>query len=90
MNNRTFDVAEAKKHFSEILGRVAHGGERITISKKGKPLAVLVPPSELPPEDNLGKTKGWLENDDPFFKIINQIVHDRKNHTPRILKSKKG
>ena len=90
MNNKTFNVAEAKKHLSEILGRVAHGGERITISKRGKPLAILIPPSESSPEDHLAKTKGWLENDDPFFGLINQIVRDRATHTPRVLKSKKS
>jgi len=90
LNNKTFDVAQAKKHFSELLGRVAYGGERIIISKRGKPLAVLVPPSELSPEDHLCKAKGWLENDDPFFDIMDQIVSDRAAHTPRILKSKKG
>jgi prevent-host-death family protein len=90
MNSKTFDVAQAKKHFSELLDRVACGGERIVISKRGKPLAVLVPPSELSPEDHLSKTKGWMENDDPFFDIMDQIVCDRATHTPRILKSKKG
>lgn len=90
MDSSTFNVAQAKKHFSEILGRVAYGGEHIIISKRGKPLAVLVPPSELHSENHLSKTKGWLGNDDPFFNIINQIVRDRKTHTPRILKSKKG
>ncbi len=88
MNNNTFDVAEAKKHFSEILGRVAYGGEHITISKRGKPLAVLVPPSELSQKDHLSKTKGWVENDDPLFKIIDQVVRGRATHTPRILRRK--
>jgi prevent-host-death family protein len=88
MNNNTFDVAEAKKHFSELLGRVAYGGEHITISKRGKPLAVLVPPSELSPEDHLSKTKGWVENDDPLFKIIGQVVRGRATHMPRILRKK--
>jgi prevent-host-death family protein len=90
MGSKTFDIAQAKKHFSEILGRVAYGGEHIIISKRGKPLAILIPPSELPSEDHLCKTKGWLENDDPFFNIMDQIVRDRATHTPRILKSKKG
>lgn len=90
MNNKTFNVAEAKKHLSEILGRVAYGGERITISKRGKPLAILIPPSESSSEDHLVKTKGWLENDDPFFKLMDQVVRDRATHIPRVLKSRKG
>jgi prevent-host-death family protein len=37
MSNISYGVGEAKKHFSELLSRVAYGGERITIAKRGKP-----------------------------------------------------
>jgi len=88
MNSKTFDVAQAKKHFSELLGRVASTEERIVISKRGKPLAVLVPLSELSSENHLSKTKGWVENDDPLFKIIDEIVRGRAIHTPRVLRKR--
>lgn len=39
----TIGAYEAKTHFSELLERVA-GGERITITKHGVPVAVLQPP----------------------------------------------
>ncbi len=39
MTSMTCGVAEAKKHFSELLSRVAYGRERITIAKRGQPLA---------------------------------------------------
>jgi prevent-host-death family protein len=86
MSNKQYSVAEAKKCFSELLSRVAYGGEHIIISKRGKPLAMLVPPSIEPKEDHLSKVEGWLENNDPFFKIVNQIISNRKKHTARILK----
>jgi len=35
-------VAEAKRRFSELLARVAFGGERFIIRRRGKPLAALV------------------------------------------------
>jgi len=35
MISKEVSVAEAKKHLSELLGRVAYGGERIMISKRG-------------------------------------------------------
>jgi hypothetical protein len=63
---------------------------RLSLYLDEHPLAVLVPPSELSPEEHLSKTKGWLENGDPFFDIMDQIVCDRATHAPRILKSKKG
>jgi prevent-host-death family protein len=90
MIHKEFSVAEAKKHFSEILSRVAYGHERIMILKRGKPLAVLLPPQEASKESHLSKVQGWLDEDDPFFTIMDRIVWDRKKHVPRILKSRKG
>ena len=87
MSNIAYSVGEAKKHFSELLSRVAYGGERITIAKRGKPLAMLVPPATEPDSDHLSRVEGWLENNDPFFKIMNQTVQNRQKHLPRILKS---
>ena len=53
-------------------------------SKKGKLMAGRV--SVCEPDPHLGKAKGWLENDDPFFDIMNQIVQNRSKHVPSILK----
>ncbi len=39
---RNVGVLEAKTHFSELIDRVA-GGERVTITRHGKPVAQLVP-----------------------------------------------
>ena len=89
MSHMEYSVAEAKKHFSELLSRVAFRGERITIARRGKPLAMLVPPAAEPPSNHLGNVEGWLENGDPFFKIVDQIVKGRQKHFPRILKSRK-
>jgi prevent-host-death family protein len=41
---------EAKTHLSELLARVA-GGERVTITKHGVPVAVLQPPEPAPRKD---------------------------------------
>jgi len=84
MIDETVNVAEAKKHFSELLGRVAFGKKHILITKRGKPMARLVPADEV--NMHLGEVKGWLENDDPFFNEINRIIKDRTKHVPRILK----
>lgn len=89
MGPMEYSVAEAKKHFSELLSRVAYGRERITITKRGKPLAMLVPPAAGLSLDHPGNVEGWLENYDSFFKIVNQIVKNRRKHPPRILKSRK-
>ena len=43
---------EAKTHLSDLLARVADG-ERIVITRRGKPVAMLVPP-ELSGHDEVG------------------------------------
>jgi len=90
MTNKEIGVAEAKKHFSELIGRVAYGGERIVISKRGKPMAIMVPATDEQALDHLSKTRGWLEEDDPFFETIDEIVHDRATHTSRMWNTPKG
>jgi prevent-host-death family protein len=40
---------EARTHLSQLLERVAKG-ERITITKRGVPMAVLVPPESVTPQ----------------------------------------
>lgn len=83
MTRKTISVAEAKKHLSELLGRVAYGGEQIMITKRGKPMAVLAPATEEP--KHLADAKGWLDDEDDFFEIIDHIVEDRDKHIPRVV-----
>ena len=82
---KALNVAEAKKRFSELLGRVAFGGEVILITRRGRPMARLVPPEKDDRQNHLGGVEGWLEEDDPFFEEIDRIVADRVNHRPRVL-----
>lgn len=77
-------VAEAKKRFSDLLGRVAYGHERIAILRRGKPMAYLVPALES--AEGLGSVKGWLSSQDPFFHHIQDVVKKRKNLLPRPVK----
>jgi prevent-host-death family protein len=86
MNKQTINIAEAKKHFSEILGEVAYGKKQILITKRGRPMARIVPAEET--DNHLGGIKGWLDEDDPFFNIIDSIIRNRKKHSPRVLKGK--
>jgi len=59
MNEQTIIVAEAKKHFSELLGKVAFGKKQILITKRDKPMARLVPAEQH--EWHLAEAKGWLD-----------------------------
>ena len=84
MSEQSINVADAKKRFSELLGKVAYGKEQIVITKRGRPMARLVPTEES--ETRFGNIEGWLDEDDPFFDAIGSIIKNRKEHTPRVLK----
>lgn len=81
----TINVAEAKKQLSNLLGRVAFGGETILIMRRGRPMARLIPPEEQPAEQGLGAVRGWLSDDDPFLAVLDEIVATRARHRPRTL-----
>jgi prevent-host-death family protein len=75
MIDERINIAEAKKHFSELVGQVAYGGKHILITKRGRPIARLIPADEV--DVHLGDAKGWLEDNDPFFDAIDRIVKNR-------------
>lgn len=83
MTEETMNVAEAKKHFSELLGRVAYKKERILLTKRGKPMARLIRVDE--DRQHLADAQGWLDDKDPFFDNMERIVEGRSKHLPRSL-----
>jgi prevent-host-death family protein len=80
------NVAKAKKHFSDLLGRVAYGKETITITRRSKPMAKLVPVGSEGGQSHLADARGWLDERDEFFRTIDQIVKVRRKRTPRVLR----
>jgi prevent-host-death family protein len=86
---RTVSVAEAKQNLSELLGRVAFGGETVTILRRGKPMANLVPVQADEQPGHLGELRGWLEDDDPFFEQLERVVESRVTHAPRAYRAAK-
>jgi prevent-host-death family protein len=92
INLKTIKVFEKRHELTRIftklffifIGQVAFGKKHILITKRGKPMARLVPADES--NMHLRDAKGWLEGDDPFFDEIDRIVQDRIKHVPRVLK----
>lgn len=64
--NQPINVQEAKTHLSALLARVA-AGERIVLSRHGKPIAQLVP-LEPKPRRQLGFMQGSVEEE--FFEPL--------------------
>ena len=64
------NIHEAKTHLSRLLDRVSKG-ERIVISKAGKPIADLVPHRSTPVA--IGGLAGRIEYDDAAFEVDEEI-----------------
>lgn len=76
-------VAEAQHQLMELVERVDQEGEIILLSIKGRPVAKLVPAEPARQVEHLADVQGWLEDDDPFFTTIEEIVEARHQHRPR-------
>lgn len=79
MKTSHVNVAEAKRHFSDLLGRVAYGKETITITRRGKPMAKLVPISSEDKPPHLADVQGWLDEDDAFFRPWTRLLRSVYN-----------
>ena len=77
-------TAEAKRHLSELLKRV-QSGERITITRYGRPVATLAPPMEELPSlaglrERHGRTRGSAL--EAFLAMRNEERGEPSTSTP--------
>ena len=83
---KNISVADTRLHLSEILGKVAYGGEAFVITKKGRPMAhltpVVIPKRPAKKAKSLGEIKGWLADDDPCFAALESIREENRRETP--------
>jgi len=93
---KNVSVADTRQHLSEILGQVAYGREAFVITKKGRPMARLMPIPRPKSSDKktrtLGNIRGWLEDDAPFFRhleLIRNLSRKQKPKDPFARKKKK-
>jgi prevent-host-death family protein len=79
-------VAEAKAKLSELLERVA-AGERITVSRRGRPAAVLAPPDadfeREGPHAGLATLAGVLADRPEFDDDMRAVVRSRRSARDR-------
>ncbi len=76
---KNLSVADAKKHLSELMSRVAYNQERFLIERHGKPMAALVSAEDLARLEQEPKTGqgllaavgAWSE-----FDELDQMVED--------------
>lgn len=78
---RVVSVADLKRHLSEVLGEVAYGRQAVLVTRRGRPMARLIPVE--PGAYSLADIVGWLEESDSFFGYLSEAARNRRRHTPR-------
>lgn len=81
-----FSLTEAKSKFSDIINRIIYRKEKITITKKGKEVAVILPIEEFKKieEKGLIEAKGVLADiDDAVDEMVTLIYSARKSEKSR-------
>jgi prevent-host-death family protein len=69
-------IGQVKRNISELVNRVAYGGERIVLTSRGKPKAVLVSIQDferfIQPsiEDNLSRWQAWQRENEALTPDI--------------------
>lgn len=79
-------VAEAKARFSELIERVARG-ERIVVSRRGRPVLALVRPDDVRPRSGrpagLAAVAGALGDWDDLPAVVADIYSSRRRARDR-------
>jgi prevent-host-death family protein len=78
MGDKTVSIGEVKRDISELVNRVAYGHERIILTSRGKPKAVLVSVEDYQHLQEQGRSAGhqqwtdWLRRADELSRRILQ------------------
>jgi len=85
--SQTYTLTEAKAKLSELISRVHFGNEKVTITRKGKAVAVVFPITETVDEgaeEGLIRAKGALTQfDDAIDELVKTIYRNRENAADR-------
>jgi len=79
-------VAEVKRRFADVIGKVQHGDTRIVVERRGKPVAEIGPVGEAGVHAGRELAKligtGGREGAE-FHEMMCQIVQERRGRPPR-------
>lgn len=84
--SQVITLTEAKAKFSEIINRIIYKKEKFVITKKGKKVAVVLPPEELKENEQEGliKAVGALPDmDETIDQMVESIYQARKEEKSR-------
>ena len=84
----SYGVADAKRRFAELIDRVG-AGERIVVTRHGRPAVALVPPESVDARLPAGRPTGFaalagaLEDIDGFDEVMREVVSSRRQARDR-------
>ena len=77
---KSMGAAEFRNGCLQVLDQLAQDGEPVTITKRGRPVAVLTPIAAAPVRPLFGALKGSVSRyDDPFLPVTEP--HDWETNT---------
>ena len=86
-------VAEVKRRFADVIGQVVHGGKRIIVERRGRPVVAIVP---LDDSDALARPGQRLAavaasgeaGGESFRALMGEVVAKRRRRPPRRIAEK--
>lgn len=88
MTDVRMGVAEVKRRFADVVGQVVHGGKRIIVERRGRPVVAIVPLDDsdaLPrPGQRLAAVAASGEVDgESFRELMGEVTAKRRRRPPR-------
>lgn len=96
MNELHVSIGEVKRDISHLVNRVAYGGERVVLTSRGKPKAVIVSIEDYEhlvqdvAARNQSKQEAWLVESDRLVARIADRLHGAQVDTETILAAEKA
>jgi prevent-host-death family protein len=83
-------VAEVKRRFADVVGQVVHGGKRVIVERRGRPVVAIVPLDDadalLRPGQRLAAVAASGEaGGESFRELMGEVVKKRRRRPPRRL-----
>jgi prevent-host-death family protein len=95
MNDLHMGVAEVKRRFADVVGQVVHGGRRVIVERRGRPVVAIVPLGEMEegmrPGPRLARAVGFGGADgDSFRELMRKVMRQRRRRMPRTAQRRTG
>ena len=86
-------VAEVKRRFADVIGQVVHGGKRIIVERRGRPVVAIVrlddPDALARPGQRLAAVAASGEaGGESFRELMGEVVAKRRRRPPRRIAEK--